>query len=482
MTRRKMTIRMAAATTLAATLPVLAGGTAALAGRGPADDLGFTPITTNAVACSATGAPAFAADSDGHPIIPKQLMQAGDPATAINGPATANKVGAENDMIALSPDGRYLYTVSEAAVSDGVTRLTLKGKDAGKKEILAVKDDAPTWSRVDGVKWYPYGGPDRKGVLLLSEEFATGGVWQVNPETGAFVRLDWVGNYAHEGVGIDKAGNLYLGDENRTGAIYKAVPNNVKDLTKGGTLYYMVGTGTDASGWKKVVSPADATTEASAGGAILFDRPEDFDERNGRIYFTVTEPLADAATRTGTAGQLVNSGGVYSLNAKGVPDLARQSGSLPYPRLTPMIGVNDPKYATAAEAQAQQGLQFPDNIAFDGNGKLWVHEDVPDGSTFPTGGVDVSKQVRNQQDELYVFVLNKAGDAIKANPDTSGPGVSGGYKAADMRNSAQATPCENEFSGGIFDDEGTLYINQQHADNPTLKVSFDDDRHDGHKS
>jgi secreted PhoX family phosphatase len=382
-------------------------------------------------------------------------------------------------MIALSPNGRYLFTPSEAGASDGITRLTLKGDKAGTKEILAQNVDSagkPVWSRIDGIKWYPYGGPRNKGVLLASEEFNDGGVWQVNPDTGAFVRLSWIGNYAHEGIGLDKAGNLYLGDENRAGAIYKAVPNDPSDLTKGGALYYLVGTGTDASGWKKVVDPAKAISEALTGGAVLFDRPEDFDERNGRVYFAVTEPLADAAPRKGTAGQLVNEGGIYSLNTTGVPDLARASGSLPYNRLTPMIKVNDPKYATKAEAQAQQGLQFPDNIAFDRYGHLWVQEDIPDSNgSFPASGVDVGKQTRDQQDELYVFVLNKAGDALVANPDASGPGVSGGYKAADMRSSAKATPCENELSGGIFGRDGTLYINQQHADNPTLAVSFDDE-------
>ncbi len=478
MTRRITAGRLLAATATALALPMVAGTLGAEAGRGHGADLNFTPIATNALPCSATGAPVFAAGEHGRPIVPMQLMQAGDAATPVNAPATSTKVGAENDMIALSPDGRYLYSVSEAGVSDGVTRLTLKGRNAGRKEILAQNVDAtgaPVWSRIDGVKWYPNSKKGDKGVLLISEEFAAGGVWQVDPDSGAFSRLSWLGNYAHEGVGIDGDGSIYLGDENRAGAIYKGVPNDRKDLTKGGTLYYLVGIGTDATGWKKVNDPANAISEAAAGGAVLFDRPEDFDERNGRIYFAATEPLADALTRTGSAGQLVNEGGIYSLSTRGVPELAAQSGSLPYNRLTPMIAVNDPKYATAAEAQAQQGLQFPDNIAFDGDGNLWVHEDIPDGTTFPASGLDVTKQVRNQQDELYVFVLNRKGDAIVANPSTAGPGVSGGYKAADMRNSATATPCENEFSGGIFDAEGeTLFINQQHANNPTLRVEIDD--------
>ena len=469
------------------TLIALAIGGTAQATTRRAPRLGFTPITSNALSCSANGLIQFANDSANQPVTPTLLMQAGDPATPVNAPATSNAVGRVNDMIALSPDGRYLFTSSENSIptengigvagSDGITRLTLKGRNKGKKEILADNVDATganVWQRVDGMKWYPHGGPEHEGVLLASEEFASGGIWQINPSTGAFVRLDWLGNYAHEGIGLDRKGNLYLGDEARGGALYKAVPNDREDLTKGGTLYYMVGTGTDASGWKQVVDPAQASADAAAGGAVLFDRPEDFDEANGRVYFAVTEPAGDADPRVGVAGQVVNRGGVYSISTTGVPDLATQSGSLPYNRLAPMIELNDPKYVTQDQAKAQQGLQFPDNLAFDGLGHLWVHEDIPDNNgTFPASGVDVSKQARDQQDELYVYVLNEKGDRIVANPDTTGPAISGGYKAADMRTSPAAKPCENEFTGGIFAEDGkTLYINQQHYDNPTLTVKI----------
>ncbi len=437
--------------------------------------LGFTPITTNALSCAANGLAQFANNSMNQTVTPKVLMTTGDSATPVNAPASSIKVGAENDMIALDENGKYLFTPSESGVSDGITRLTLKGKDAGKKEVLAQNVSSAgtaVWSRIDGIRWYPYGGPESEGMLLISEEFAAGGVWQVNPMDGSFARLDWLGNYAHEGIGIDAAGNLYLGDEARAGAIYKGVPKDPADLTKGGVLSYMVGTGVDASGWKAVKDPAKAATEASAGGAVLFDRPEDFDERNGRIYFAVTEPASDSDSRKGTANQVVNRGGIYSFAATGVPSQSAASGALPYAKLTPMIEVNDPKYTNQADAKAQQGLQFPDNIAFDGKGNLWVHEDIPDNDgSFPANGVDVSKQARDQQDELYVYVLNEAGDKVVPNPATTGPGVSGGYKAADMRTSPKGKPCENEFSGGIFGEDGkTLFINQQHWDNPTLTI------------
>jgi secreted PhoX family phosphatase len=364
----------------------LAAATMALQGTAHAqppvtNDLGFTPITSNALACSASGIMQFANDAHGNPLLPTVLMNAGDVATPVNAPASSNKVGRENDMIAISPDGKYLFTPSENANpsdtgapngSDGITRLTLKGPDAGKKEILADAVDGAgnnIWQRVDGIKWY---GNGAKGVLLAGEEFGA----------------------------------------------------------------------------------------SALNGA------------NGRVYFTVTEPAGDSNTRHGSAGQMVNRGGVYSFNTTGVPSLSTQSASLPYNALAPMIEVNDPVYANQAQAQGQQGLQFPDNLAFDGRGHLWVHEDIPDStSAFPASGVDVSKQQRNQQDELYVYVLNKAGDQIVPNTDTTGPAISGGYKAADMRTSPAGVPCENEFTGGIFGQDGkTLYINQQHHDNPTVVV------------
>src|SRR5262245_35213744 len=401
----------------AAALTALSFGASAQGAPSTPNDLNFTPITSNALPCSANGFPAFANDKHGNPIMPTLLMQAGDATTTVNPPGNTGTVGPNNDMIALSPEGRFLFTPSENAPSGGITRLTLKGPDTGKEETLA----KGPWNDLDGMKWYT-----PSGKLLASEENDTGGIWQVDPDTGEFHRLDWLGSFAHEGVGLDGSGNLYIGDENRGGAIYKGVPNNVHDLTQGGTLYYLVGTGIDPTGWKQLPADhlADARATAIAGGAILFDRPEDFDEANGLVYFAVTEPKGDADTRHGTydgtpadggtpgnaLNQIVNQGGVYVLTTSGIPNLSTGSDALPpYTGLTPMITLNDPTYpntpAGMQQARDQQGLQFPDNLAFDKLGHLWVHEDIPDGNTFPATGVDVTKQNRNQQDELYVYVL-----------------------------------------------------------------------------
>ena len=69
-------------------------------------ELGCTPITSGALACSEGGFVRFANDTDNRPVSPAKLMQAGDPATPVNAPATETNVGRVNDVIALSPDGR----------------------------------------------------------------------------------------------------------------------------------------------------------------------------------------------------------------------------------------------------------------------------------------------------------------------------------------------------------------------------------------
>ena len=160
------------------------------------------------------------------------------------------------------------------------------------------------------------------------------------------------------------------------------MPNDSDDLTKGGTLSYLVGTSVDPSGWKPVVDPATAIAEASAGGADPVRSPGGL-RRGHTAACTSPSPRRSPTPvpRHGAAGQVVNRGGVYSVSAMGVPDLAdAERRARPYTRLTPMIEVNDPKYVSQEQAKDQQGLQFPDNIAFDGKGNLWVHEDVPDGA------------------------------------------------------------------------------------------------------
>ncbi len=296
------------------------------------------------------------------------------------------------------------------------------------------------WNRLDPVKWYA-----PSGVLLIGEEDGVNGsMWQVDPVTGASTELVWFGKMSHEGVAFGDDGAIWEGDENHAGAIYRAVPSDISDLTQGGALSFLV----DGVGFTPINNPVNAVSEAFNGGATLYDRPEDFDQADGNIYMAVTEPADDAAASS-TPGHPVHEGGVYSVNDTGTP------------HVTSFAALNDP--TTGAAGEQVEGLQFPDNLAIDRKGNVWIHEDIPDGSTVHT------KQFRDMQDELWVAL-----------PDKDGDGLSDGlHKFANMGNSSTATPCQNEWTGGAFQDDRAFFVNQQHADNPTWQVELEHggDRH-----
>lgn len=415
MAHRKLR-RVAAAA--AALLMVTTLSASAETGDGLRARLGFIPLTDAPQRCDASGiewSPSITAT---------ELMQKGDPATpGPNALPTQTSVPGENDMIALDPSGRYLFTVAETGSNGAVTRLD---RQAGAKTILAQRAD---WNRLDPVKWYA-----PSGTLLIGEEDgANGSIWQVDPVTGASSELLWLGKMSHEGIGFGPDGAIWEDDENHTGAIYRAVPANRRDLTQGGILTAMV----DGVGFV-AVDPANAVADAFAKGATLFDRPEDFDQFGATIYFTVTEP-ADDALASSTPGHPVREGGVYKVNALGTPTAQL------------FVALDDP--ASGAPGVQVPGLQFPDNLAIDRQGNVWIHEDIPDDTkTVPTNVH--SKQYRDMQDELWV-----------ATPDGRM------FKVANMGNSSAAAPCQNEWTGGIFDGT-TFFVNQQHAENPTWQVTL----------
>jgi hypothetical protein len=419
------TRRVARAAAVIVAALAITGGVAAAQSGGPTslrNRLGFTPLDDTPQSCS-VGSIRWSPD-----VTATKVMQRGDAATLLGGGSAT--VPGENDMIASDPSGQYVFTVSETGSDGALTRLDTA---TGEKVIIAQR---PDWNRLDPVKWYA-----PSGVLLVGEEDGTSGsFWQVDPQTGGVTELLWLGKMSHEGIAFASDGAIWEGDENHTGAIYRAVPSNPADLTAGGTLSYLV----DGVGFVPLPNPVTAVDDAFAGGATLFDRPEDFDQRDGKVYFTVTEPPDDAAASS-TPGHSVHEGGVYTVNDTGVPHAVK------------FAAVNDPAVTDPAQAKLVRGLQFPDNLAFDRKGNLIIHEDIPDGATNIH-----SKQFRDQQDELWVAL-----------PDENGDGVSDGlFKLADMGNSPSAAPCQNEWTGGLLVGDHTLFINQQHADNPTWRVEF----------
>lgn len=183
------------------------------------------------------------------------------------------------DMNAPDPSGRFLFTSHEifdphrAAKSISLTRTDLQ--TGVTVSLLAGRRAA------DGLKWTPW------GTLLLGEEFSQGGIWELNPWSGAHERRDLLGNFAHEGIALAADGTVYLADEDKKGAIYKFVPlhpNTVKSLAEG-QLYVMKA----GEGWVAIKDPAEARKEALEKGATTYNRPEDMEiGPDGRVYVAIT--------------------------------------------------------------------------------------------------------------------------------------------------------------------------------------------------
>lgn len=231
---------------------------------GTVDNLGFVPVAgpNPLPATEIQLPPGFKA---------RVIVKPGDP---IAGGAYATNP----DMNVLDPTGRYLFTSHEifdaatAAVSGSLTRTDLQ---TGETVTLVSGRRA-----ADGLKWTPW------GTLLLGEEYPAGGIWEVNPWSGAHERRHLLGTFSHEGIAIAKDGTVYLGDEYSQGAIYKFVPRRPltrRSLTEG-TLYALKA----GEGWIRIDDPAGARAEAIAKGATLFNRPEDIEIRKGTIYVAIT--------------------------------------------------------------------------------------------------------------------------------------------------------------------------------------------------
>src|SRR5262249_2869664 len=182
--------------------------------------------------------------------------------------------------------------------------------------------------------------------------------------TGVALVRPALGSKSHEGMRFDKAGNLYSISESNPGFIFKFVPAHPGDLSSG-TLYALkivndLGDRTGFAEWVQLDAAAvliDATAEATAKGATGYNRPEDVeigtstgDDRreNHTVFVAVTEEdrvlAVNLRPQGGAPGQVF------------VSDYVRD-------------GLNAPT-----------DFDFPDNLALDKAGNLYITED-PGGSS-----------------------------------------------------------------------------------------------------
>ena len=140
----------------------------------------------------------------------------------------------------------FVFQGHESGAPGYITRVNLDADRDHRVTLLATTDNngAPL-PDFDGSTWDPFAGK-----LLFTAEINSpgGGVWQktLDPGTPAVDLRGIIGSSAYEGIQADSAGNLWIIEDNGgttvgsarqpNSFVYRFVPNDKTDLTKGGKL------------------------------------------------------------------------------------------------------------------------------------------------------------------------------------------------------------------------------------------------------
>jgi hypothetical protein len=342
--------------------------------------------------------------------------------------------------------GRYLYRPSEGSIGEvSVTDLT---NNTTKR--FAFRAD---WESMDPTVWTPW------GTLLVGEEVnapasrpdpdypnaKAGLVYELVPNRSDPSVLDRIitrpalGSKAHEGMRFDKDGNLYSISERDPGYIFKFVPDKKHDLSSG-QLYALkitspTGDRTGEGEWIPLDRNAvqvDAAVAAQDAGATGYNRPEDvelststgnFPENPNTLFVAVTSPLPPRVDNRVLAIDLDGNGPGKSGERAGKGGAKGSSSVFVYDYVK--IGVN-----------ATSEFEWPDNLALDRAGNLYITED-PGGS----------------------FATKRKGDDIWM----AAPGQGRHAAASSVNRFASLTDCDAEPTGIYFEQGGSrLFVNVQH--------------------
>ena len=326
--------------------------------------------------------------------------------------------------------GRFMYRTHElrypANQPEGgaISVVDLK---TGETKLLA--SDA-SWNALDGIRWTPW------GTLLFAEETTGGRLFEIelNDDMMSVKEVHdrpAVGRLAHEGIDLDEDGNIYIVDEHRGrssgcngvtpcgGGVYKFVPDTYGDLSSG-SLYVMgieSNTRRDNTGQGTWLGPIDPLTARSAGttaGGASYQRPEDLEIINDKLYVAVTEGPKDEYGKELYEGRVIS----VDLKSMEVANFVK-------------AGVNVPaEIGKPGEEGHQTGFDSVDNLAEAPNGDLIMIED------------------------------NKPSDIWFASSKTNKFGASKSVKLF-----ASLTDPDAEGTGIYFSptDPKTLYVNIQHS-------------------
>ncbi|MEZ4417540.1 MAG: DUF839 domain-containing protein [Gemmatimonadota bacterium] len=282
------------------------------------------------------------------------------------------------------PDaGRFLYRTHETeensavTVTDLVTGLTTVAAQAFRYEAL------------DGIVWTPWGS------LLFAEEVVVqrfpepgvehalrGLVHELDPSTGIVGARPALGSRSHEGMAFGSDGALYglsesrgvsrRGQPGQSGAILRFVPDVPGNLSAGRLYALRVldsATRLGDAEWielERAASEIDSDAEAVRVGATGWERPEDIERwtlGNGNDVLFVSITDEHLVLRIELDGERAS-----------VSEFIR-------------AGLNAP-------AAGDPSFEFPDNLALDAQGRLYVVEDNGPGDLWWVDGTPADQTAK----------------------------------------------------------------------------------------
>ncbi|HRW17852.1 MAG TPA: DUF839 domain-containing protein [Dermatophilaceae bacterium] len=440
--------------------------------------------------------------------------------TAAGGPLTqatneARKTEPDKNVYLVMGGHHYLYQGHELGPRGYVTRVDLDQPDPAKRVSLVADVDTAggAFPTIDGITWNPF----TRQLLATSEAKApNGGVFAIDldangdPVTAAARRLPALGAGGYEGIQCDSDGNLWIvediggaaasGGKVPNSYVYRFVPTDRSDLTRGGVLQalqiarpdgtpitaaqvqtnpadtvlgdlHRLGT-TFRTTWVDVHStgslPYDATAAAKAAGATPLKRPENGVFRPGsgfrEFYFTETGDTNANSTLPGAYG------GVFRLTQDG-PSAATG-------RLSIVI-VGDKEHT---------GF---DNIAFASADALLVVEDAGDTLHGQRNALDsgylLNLRKRSDDDDEHgdgsrgrapqlIRWLAEGRDASATFDAMSGPSYNDGDNEITGIHVSDGDPSVGGLLGVAAPDvskpEWRTFWTQQHGDNVTWEISW----------
>jgi hypothetical protein len=398
----------------------------------------FTALSSS-FACTVSG---------GDPVNPLSLPSRLTQSIIVSEPQVADAIDMNTQNENGRDAGRYLYRPAEGAIGEvSVTDLKNLGPNSTKR--FAFRAD---WESMDPIVWTPW------GTLLVAEEVSVpagrpdpdfpaakaGLVYELFPNKNDPSVNDRIavrpalGSKAHEGMRFDKDGSLYSISEKNPGYIFKFTPDRKGDLSSG-QLYVLkitspTGDRTGEAEWIPLDRDRvkiDASAEADAAGATGYNRPEDvelatssgnFPQNPNTLFVAVTGPVGPADNRI----LAIDLDDRHGRGHEHADWRGKKSNSTAFVYDYVKIGLN-----------ATSEFEWPDNVALDPEGNLYITEDP--GGNFAGG--------KRKGDDIWVARPGRGEHAL----------------AALVERVASLTDCDAEPTGIYWELRGDrLFVNVQH--------------------